>query len=969
MKKFFTILAIFGMCAIPQMRAQGFPDDPGTLMLDVVLSAETSDGDTLQMTFTGAGSYASGTEVTIVAPTRPGLQFQQWSDQNTDATRTFTLTESITLTAIYEVLEYEIKFIDADGTLLLQRTETYGTLPDTTEMNPFHEYTDQYTFNFVRWTPTVVPVTESQIYYAVYDTITNKYSIRFMDGDSVLQMDTLEYGATPQFRGNNPTKDPENGMQYTFIGWEPEITTVTGEADYEAQFEESMIQIHVVTIVMNDTTSETVDWGTEYMFEATEKEGYTFSGWSNGSVEQTMYITLTQDTVMTALYERNYYEIRFINNYGDSTQVLEVDTVEHGVIPQYGGETPTRPTEDGTVYTFIGWEPEIAAATEDATYSANFTDEMIQIHVVTIIRNDTSSQTVDWGTELTFEASEVEGYTFSGWSNGVVENPLHITVTKDTVLTAIYERNYYEIIFFDYDGTTILERDTVEHGVVPQYGGTTPTRETAEGHKYTFTGWNPDIVAATENATYTAVYSDSLLQFTVLFIMNKDTMPATVAWGTEHTMDAADIEGMHFVRWSDGETDNPRNAVITSDTVFIAIYSESYLNIPMAANDWTFICLPMFNMSDYSYTSSLFTFVPNEGGNAPQLSWGAYNGATRASAASGWENYEETEFNAGKGYIVSSPVAGTLKIEAYAENLQTEQATLALQQYAATHEQNANWNFIGNPLNRSLSANEISVDGINDASITIWNGTGYMNELIGQDGTATIDPLQAFFFQTTAQGTAMTFAQQGNPAPSRVMPSENSRIDIEATAGGYTDRTRVIFRANSSLRYEAGRDASKFLTSSAPVQLYFIDVDNVQCAQMVRPTGNDIMHLGFMMHQAGEMTINMPVFAGDYELYDALTNRSYDLNEQITIYSERGTFNNRLELRPVERAYTSVDNTTVQNFVVTNRGIYVLGNAPVSVYSIVGQLITTQQAQGLILLGNGSYIVVSGEQAEKVVLQ
>lgn len=966
MKKFFTILAIFGICATPMMKAQNFPDDPGTLMLDVALSAETTSGDTLQMTLTGAGSYASGTEVTIVAPERPGLQFQQWSDQNTDATRTFTLTESITLTAIYEVLEYEIKFIDADGALLLQRTETYGNLPDTTEMNPFHEYTDQYTFNFVRWTPTVVPVTQSQIYYAVYDTITNTYAIRFMDGDSVLQLDTLEYGVTPQFRGETPTKEPMDGMQYTFRGWSPEIAPVTGEADYTAEFEGSMIQINVVTIIMNDTTRETVDWGTEYLFQATEKEGYTFSGWSNGETAQTLNISVTQDTVLTAIYERNYYEIIFYDY--DGTTILERDTVEHGVVPQYGGETPTRPTVDGTVYTFIGWEPEIVAATENTTYSAKFTDELLQFNVVTIIQNDTSTQTVNWGTEVTFTAEEKEGYTFIRWSNGLAENPMYITIVQDTTITAIYERNFYEIRFLDWN-ENVLEIDTVEHGVMPQFQGQDPTRETAMGIKYTFTGWNPTIVAATENADYTAVYSQEELEYTAYVICGKDTMNYVGTYGTQIDIQAVVPEDQHFVRWADNNTDNPRIIVLVSDTTLTAVFSDSYLNIPLNANTWAFICLPHF-IDGGNYNSSLFTFVPAEGGNAPTLSWGTYNGAVRASAASGWETYANTSYDAGQGYIVSSPVAGTLKIEAYAENLMAEQTmTTALNQYSAVHEQNANWNFIGNPLNRELSANEISVDGISDASITIWNGTGYMNELIGQDGTATIQPLQAFFFQTTEQGNAMTFAQQGYPAPSRIMPSENSRIDIEATAGGYTDRTRVIFRANSSLRYEAGRDASKFLTSTAPVQLYFIDVDNVQCAQMVRPTGNDIMHLGFMMHQAGDLTINMPVFAGDYELYDALTGRSYDLNEQITIYSEKGTYNNRLELRPVERAYTGVDNTTVQNFVVTNRGIYVLGNAPVSVYSMVGQLVTTQQAQGIILLTNGSYIVVSGEQAEKVVLQ
>ena len=155
----------------------------------------------------------------------------------------------------------------------------------------------------------------------------------------------------------------------------------------------------------------------------------------------------------------------------------------------------------------------------------------------------------------------------------------------------------------------------------------------------------------------------------------------------------------------------------------------------------------------------------------------------------------------------------------------------------------------------------------------------------------------------------MSFSGAQSPAPARTAQvEENSRIDIEATAGGYTDKTRVIFRSNSSLKYEAGRDASKFMTATAPVQMYFLDVDNVQCAQMVRPAGNDAMRLGYMIRTAGEMEINMPVYAEDYELYDALTDRSYNLSETVSIYSEAGTYNNRLSLRPIKRVPTAVDN-------------------------------------------------------------
>ena len=44
---------------------------------------------------------------------------------------------------------------------------------------------------------------------------------------------------------------------------------------------------------------------------------------------------------------------------------------------------------------------------------------------------------------------------------------------------------------------------------MPQYTGSTPARPDDEEYTYTFSGWTPAIVAATEDATYTATYTAS----------------------------------------------------------------------------------------------------------------------------------------------------------------------------------------------------------------------------------------------------------------------------------------------------------------------------------------------------------------------------------------------------------------------------------------------------------------------------
>ena len=63
-----------------------------------------------------------------------------------------------------------------------------------------------------------------------------KYKITFKNGDTILQDTAFAYDTTPVYGGDTPIKKSDADNEYTFSGWSPEITKVTGEAVYEAQF-------------------------------------------------------------------------------------------------------------------------------------------------------------------------------------------------------------------------------------------------------------------------------------------------------------------------------------------------------------------------------------------------------------------------------------------------------------------------------------------------------------------------------------------------------------------------------------------------------------------------------------------------------------------------------------------------------------------------------------------------------------
>ena len=605
--------------------------------------------------------------------------------------------------------------------------------------------------------------------------------------------------------------------------------------------------------------------GTEVTATAKTIPGYTFVRWSDMENSNPRTIVVNAATTLSALYNHDEYTITFRND--DGAQLAEMQYFYGAEVK--APEAPEKENTDQYSYIFKGWTPEIANVTGPQTYTAVW----------------------------------------------------------DTVV------NKYEIIFLDWNREE-LRRDSFAYGAMPEYRGTTPTREQVEGVTYTWSGWEPELHEVTGAERYTATYTTENIRYTVnaTVTVGEQTLTYTndtATYGQQVFIELTLPNDYHFSTWSDGSSEFPRTITVTGDTTLTGTALPSFVDIDVAANQWTFFCMPMTMTGGISQDM----FMTDE---LADVAWGAYNGAARAEARSGWETAET--FTSGRGYIVYSSQAGRLRLNIYPENLMQEAYTADLSAYEAEHEQNANWNFVGNPYYAQIAANTISVTGTEEASATIWNGTGYTNELLNSE-TLVLQPLQAFFIQTDGAGSLAFRGANSTPAPARrAVVEENSRIDIEATAGGYTDKTRVIFRSNSSLKYEAGRDASKFMTASAPVQMYFLDVDDVQCAQMVRPAGEDAMRIGYMLRSAGEIEINMPVYAEDYELYDALTDRSYDLSERISLYSEAGTYNSRLSLRPIRRVATAVENTSAGSTtkLLINNQLYLLRDG--KVYTVQGIL-------------------------------
>jgi len=185
--------------------------------------------------------------------------------------------------------QYTVKFVNEDGTELQSGSWNVGATPSYTGATPTKASTAQYSYTFTGWSPAISAVTEDVTYTAQYSSAVRQYTVKFVNGSTVLQTNVLNYGATPSYTGATPTKAETAQYSYTFKGWSPAISTVTGDVTYTAQFKETVKQYTVTFKNHDGTVLQSGSWayGSTPSYSGstpTKPSGsgytYSFSGWS-----------------------------------------------------------------------------------------------------------------------------------------------------------------------------------------------------------------------------------------------------------------------------------------------------------------------------------------------------------------------------------------------------------------------------------------------------------------------------------------------------------------------------------------------------------------------------------------------------------------------------------------------------------------------------------------------------------------
>ena len=366
-----------------------------------------------------------------------------------------------------------------------------------------------------------------------------------------------------------------------------------------------------------------------------------------------------------------------------------------------------------------------------------------------------------------------------------------------------------------------------------------------------------------------------------------------------------------------------------------------------------------------------------------------YNGGIRAKyGKGGWIDLDSSEeyLYPGKGYIFQASLDCTLsiKIEKSAfGKLPNVNVDTKLDIHTSTNEQNASWNFVGNPFTAFYDINDMGYK----SPITRWNSDSNTYEAVRPgDDNAFLNPFEAFFVQCPKDNDDINFGGDNRLTQTGRDKKMNSQmqkarmegqfdvqrqiVNLTLSDGTTTDKTRVVFNPDKKAGYERDCDAAKFESNGAS-ELYSVEALAGRLAINERPEGS--VKIGYRAAKAGEYTIAAQRMDRQVLLRDNDLQITFDLTQgDYHFTSDAGEFDNRFMLL-IDNSTTGIGDivsTTGVNVKPTDCGLNIsnLQGKTLHVYALNGALYATRTQDGFLGLTKGVYLVeVEGLKAKFMV--
>ena len=185
-------------------------------------------------------------------------------------------------------------------------------------------------------------------------------------------------------------------------------------------------------------------------------EHYSFVNWTeNGEVvkdekndpvgKDYSFIASSDRDLVANFQPDRLYTVKFVNENGTQLQSSELLP---GVTPEYTGKTPTKEADAQYTYAFNNWIPEITAAVEDATYTAEYTATVNKYDLTFDLNGGTLNgqtgkitMTYEYGAKIKLpDAPTKEDYKFLYWKGSQYEAGAEYTVDGPHDFTAVWEK-------------------------------------------------------------------------------------------------------------------------------------------------------------------------------------------------------------------------------------------------------------------------------------------------------------------------------------------------------------------------------------------------------------------------------------------------------------------------------------------------------------------------------------------------
>ena len=472
-------------------------------------------------TVTGSGTFTYGTETKVTAAANEGYHFVRWSDGNTNAERTITVSGDITVTAEFAINTYAVKASAKNGKV--EGTGTYNHGQKAT-LNAVANTG----YHFSKWNDGVttesreVTVTSELSFTAEFEI--NSYAVKLSATNGTVE------GAGTYTYGEKATVSATAAEGYHFTQWSdgltmnPRVVLVTSELEFAAEFAVNTYDVRVSGTNGTVTGAGTYNYGAEATLTATAAEGYHFTNWNDGVETATRKVTVKDNLSFTAEFAANTYTI-------------SVDSVANGTITGAGaytyGATATLVATADKGYHFVMWTDSVTTETRtvrvvgNATFSAVFAANTYTL-TVKAKNNGTveGSGTYGHGAEATITATANAGYIFSKWDDGNTDNPRKVTVTGNKTYTASFKKETYAVTVNAKYGNITASSNTLQLGA-------TITLTAVADSGYHFVMWSDSVLDNPRTVTLTAELlkqvNENGFEFTAIFEKDDNTAIADEA--------------------------------------------------------------------------------------------------------------------------------------------------------------------------------------------------------------------------------------------------------------------------------------------------------------------------------------------------------------------------------------------------------------------------------------------------------